>query len=101
MPGIIDKKLLCRLLVVAIAFSSLAAFAKDGEKQIAIQQDVAKAELIKLSLPAGDVEIIGTTGNTLQQKQRRLVGIKIGKLAINYSSSWIGINKLAASLSSH
>lgn len=47
------------------AFCSTVVFATEGERHISLQQDVASAELIRLSVPAGDVDIVGITGNNL------------------------------------
>lgn len=53
-------------LTLAIAFSSTLAFATEGERTITLQDDdVSPAELIRLNVPAGDVEITGTTGNNI------------------------------------
>lgn|GEM_PF-766069 len=52
-------------LSLLVVFSSPAALATDAERNITLQEDVAQAELIKLNVPAGDVEITGTTGNSL------------------------------------
>jgi len=46
-------------------FSSGFAFAKDAERTINLQEDVASAELVKISIPAGEVRITGTTGNSV------------------------------------
>jgi len=52
-------------LVLLGAFSSAAVFATDGERHISLKQDVATAELIRISVPAGDVEVVGITGTNL------------------------------------
>lgn len=51
--------------LVLITTLSCAAFAANGERTVTLQEDVSQAELIKLNVPAGDVEITGTTGNSL------------------------------------
>lgn len=57
--------ILCAGLALLGAFCSALAFATEGERHISLQQGLAKAELIRLSVPAGDVEIVGITGNEL------------------------------------
>lgn len=59
------SKIVYSALTLAMAFNSALTFAKDGERNITLQEDVAGAELIRLNVPAGDVEITGTTGNNL------------------------------------
>jgi len=56
--------IICSAFSVATAFSPIA-FATEGEKTITLQEDAAKAELIRLNVSAGDVEIVGTTGNSI------------------------------------
>jgi len=52
-------------LSLLAAFSSAGAFATDGERTVTLQEDVSGAELIRLNVPAGDVEITGTTRTTV------------------------------------
>ena len=52
-------------LTLATALNASAALAANGEKTITLQEDVAQVELIKLSLPAGDVEITGASGKSI------------------------------------
>lgn len=52
-------------LSLLAAFSSAVALAGDGERSITLQEDVSGAELIRLDVPAGDVEITGTTGTSV------------------------------------
>lgn len=47
------------------AFCSLGVVAEEGERHISLQQDVANAELIRLSVPAGEVDIVGISGTNL------------------------------------
>lgn len=65
MFSISRNTIICSTLTLATAFSSALAFATEGERTITLQDDVSKAELIRLNVPAGDVEITGTTGNSL------------------------------------
>jgi hypothetical protein len=58
------NKIMSSTLLLAMALSSVA-FAADGERTVTLQEDISQAELIKLNVPAGDVEITGTTGNSL------------------------------------
>ncbi len=48
-----------------LAVLSAAALATEGERNITWQEDVASAELIRLNVPVGDVEITGTTGTSV------------------------------------
>lgn len=57
--------ILCSAFILAMTFVSRAAFATEGERTITLQDDVSQAELIRLNVPAGDVEIIGTTGTSI------------------------------------
>lgn len=57
--------IICAGLGFLGAFCSAVVFATEGERHISLQQDVAKAELIRLSVPAGDVDIVGITGTNL------------------------------------
>lgn len=50
---------------LALLFSSAAICAKEGERHISLQQDVSSAETIRVHVPAGDVDIVGITGNDL------------------------------------
>lgn len=59
------KKIIGSALTFTALFSSVMAFAKDGERNITFQDDVASAELIRLNVPAGKVVVTGTAGNTL------------------------------------
>lgn len=52
-------------LSLLAVFSSVAASATEGERNITLQEDVAGAELIRLNVPVGDVEITGTTGTSV------------------------------------
>lgn len=53
-------------LTLATVFISTLAFATEGERTITLQDDdVSHAELIRLNVPTGDVEITGTTGNSI------------------------------------
>ncbi len=52
-------------LSLLAVFSSAVALAGDGERSITLQEDVSGAELIRLDVPAGDVEITGTTGTSV------------------------------------
>ena len=52
-------------LSLLVVFSSTGALAGDGERSITLQDDVVGAELIRLNVPAGDLEITGTTGNSV------------------------------------
>ncbi len=60
-----------RSAIMAIALSAIAFFsssfasAVEGEKTVTLQENVAQAELIRLNIPAGDVEIMGTTGDSV------------------------------------
>jgi hypothetical protein len=65
MFSISRNKIVYSALTLAVAFNSAMAFATEGERTITLQEDVAGAELIRLNVPAGDVEITGTTGNNL------------------------------------
>ncbi len=59
------KTIMCRTLTLITVFSSAAVFATEGERTITMQENVSQAQLIKLSVPAGDVEIVGTPGNSI------------------------------------
>ena len=63
------KKIACNTFIftftLAMAFTPVFASAGDGERTITLQEDVTKTELIRLNVPAGDVEIVGATGNSL------------------------------------
>jgi hypothetical protein len=59
------NKIVYSALTLAMAFNSASAFASEGERTITLQEDVSQVELIKLNVPAGDVEITGTTGNSV------------------------------------
>lgn len=65
MPSLIRNTIFCRTFMLITTLSSAAAFAAEGEKTVTLQEDVSAAELIKLNVPAGDVEIIGIAGNSL------------------------------------
>jgi hypothetical protein len=65
MRSFIQHTILCSPLILVTAFSSAAAFATEGERSISLQEDVSQAELIRLNVPAGDVDITGTTGKSL------------------------------------
>lgn len=52
-------------LLLLVSVCSSMAFATEDERQISLQQDVASAELIRLSVPAGEVDIVGITGTNL------------------------------------
>lgn len=52
-------------LTLLSAFSSVAVFATEVERQVTLQEDVARAELIRLNVSAGEVTITGTSGNTV------------------------------------
>lgn len=56
---------ICTSLVLLGSFCSAVVFAKEGEKHMSFQQDVASADVIRLHVPAGDVDIVGITGNNL------------------------------------
>ena len=58
-------KLFCTVLALLTAFGSLGVVAEEGERHISLQQDVANAELIRLSVPAGEVDIVGIAGTNL------------------------------------
>lgn len=58
-------KLFCTGLALLTAFCSLGVVAEEGERHISLQQDVANAELIRLSVPAGEVDIVGIAGTNL------------------------------------
>lgn len=59
------QKIICTSLTFASLFGSALAFAAEGERTVTLQEDVAKAELIRIHIPAGDVDITGTTGSNL------------------------------------
>jgi hypothetical protein len=61
----ISRNTMCSTFILAATFISAVAFATEGERTITLQDDVSQAELIKLSVPAGDVEIVGTTGKSI------------------------------------
>lgn len=65
MFSISRNKIAYSALALAMVFNSACAFATEGERTITLQEDVAQAELLRLDVPAGDVEIIGTTGSGL------------------------------------
>ncbi|RYZ93810.1 MAG: hypothetical protein EOO68_21395 [Moraxellaceae bacterium] len=52
-------------LITVVALTSATTFANDGEKTITLQDDVTKAELVRLNISAGDVEVKGNTGNSI------------------------------------
>lgn len=64
MPRINSSKHLACILA-AIGIFSCCAFATEGERHITLQEDVAKAELIKLNISAGEVQVTGITGKSL------------------------------------
>lgn len=64
MPSNNRNKIMSSTLILAMAFSSVA-FATEGERTVTLQENVSAAELIRLNVPAGDVEVIGTTGDSL------------------------------------
>lgn len=41
---------------------SLPALAAEGERHISLQQDIAAAELVRIEVPAGQLEIVGISG---------------------------------------
>ncbi len=53
------------IIIFALLFCSAGAFATEGERHISLQQDVASAEVIRVHVPAGDVDIVGITGTNL------------------------------------
>lgn len=53
------------LALLASFLCSTMVFATEGERHISLQQDVASAELIRLSVPAGEVDIEGIAGTNL------------------------------------
>jgi len=53
-------------LLLTTAFSTTGAFADDSKRTITLQEDVAKAQIIKLNLPVGKVVISGVVGSTLK-----------------------------------
>ncbi|WP_189420366.1 DUF4097 family beta strand repeat-containing protein [Cellvibrio zantedeschiae] len=59
------NKIVYSALTLAVAFNSAMAFAAEGERTVTLQEDIAQAELLRLEIPAGDVEIIGTAGTGL------------------------------------
>ena len=59
------NKIVYSALTLAMVFNSAMAFATEGERTITLQEDVSQAELLRLDVPAGDVEIVGATGNGL------------------------------------
>jgi hypothetical protein len=59
------KTTLIYTLALASLYGSTQVFAADGERLLTLQEDVAAAELIRLDIPSGDVEVIGTSGNRL------------------------------------
>lgn len=65
MFGIKRAKIIYTSLAVAMALGSPFTFAAEGERTITLQEDVAKAELIRINIPAGDVDITGTTGSSV------------------------------------
>lgn len=62
MFSISRNTIMCSTLSLLAVFSSAGALATDGERTITLQENVSGAELIKLNVSAGDVEITGTTG---------------------------------------
>lgn len=58
-------KLFCTGIALLITLCSAGVIAEDGERHISLQQDVASAELIRLSVPAGEVDIVGIAGTNL------------------------------------
>ena len=52
-------------LTLAIALTSATVFATEGERTITFQEDVSAAQLIRLEVSAGEVEVIGIPGNNL------------------------------------
>lgn len=65
MFSISRNKIVYSTLSLLAVFSSAIVLAGEGERSITLQEDVTQAELIKLNVPAGEVEIVGTTGNSL------------------------------------
>ncbi len=65
MFSINSKLIIGSTLSLLVFFSSPAALATDAERNVTLQEDVTQAELIKLNVPAGDVEIAGTTGTNV------------------------------------
>ena len=65
MFSISRNTIMCSTLSLLAAFSSAGALATDGERTVTLQEDVSGAELIKLNVSAGDVEITGTTGTSV------------------------------------
>ncbi len=57
----LNRSILCGTLTLAMAFSTVA-FATEGERSITLQEDLAQADLLRVSIPAGEVEIVGTSG---------------------------------------
>jgi hypothetical protein len=53
-------------LLLITTFGAADSFADDSKRTITLQEDVAKAQVIKLNLPVGKVVISGTTGNTIK-----------------------------------
>lgn len=58
-------KITCTSIALLAALCSTMVFAKEGERHISLQQDVASAELIRLRVPAGEVDIVGISGDNL------------------------------------
>lgn len=58
-------KIICATLTLVAGLSTTFAFAKDGERTITLQEDVSQAELLRLDVSAGDVEVTGIAGNNL------------------------------------
>jgi len=44
-------------------FCSAVVSATEGERQLSFEQDVAAAELVRLSVPAGEMEVVGIAGD--------------------------------------
>lgn len=59
------QHIICTCLALLGAFNSTLVFAADGERHISMQQNVANTELIRISVPAGDMEVVGITGDSL------------------------------------
>lgn len=58
-------KLFCTSIALLTTLCSIGVVAEEGERNISLQQDVANAELIRLSVPAGEVDIVGIAGTNL------------------------------------
>ena len=65
MFSINHNTIICSTFSLLAIFSSAVALASDGERTFTLQEDVSGAELIRLDVPAGDVEITGTTGSSV------------------------------------